>query len=316
MLNVTYFHALKSEISKLQKVVDRSVTISRGYSERTQKILQFLTSHPDENHTQIIADFVKAPRNSVFKTLQRLVKKGLVKRAHRGFWKINQHLLTTSEKCHFVGLHGVGLCFDVPRLGEKLFESGLLLPMELRSGGYYRGRSRRFGADFRLFSNSAYYQERCPVFPVSELMLRYDDALEGLHEFTRGLADVKGAWLNDFEIGLDVDHDLFWFDALNISKIIIYQKHGKARVHVQFNQKHHPLPPSRDTEISMLADLGTAITELQDILETCLRTLCNPLNPNISTACMQRFFRADQHTIKHTFLGHSPLSLKGYHKRE
>lgn len=280
MHHTPYIQALKKEVSNMQ----RSVTNSRGYSDRTWKILQFLAAHPDENQTQIIADFVKAPRNSVFKTLQRLVKKGLVKNPHRGFWMLNHdgplHLLTTSEKCHFVGLHGVGLCFDVPRLGEKLFESGLLLPMELKSGGYYRGRSRRFDADFRLFSNSAYYQEKCPAFPVSELMLRYEDALEGLHDFTKGLADVKGAWLNDFEIGPDVPHNLFFFRYLNIKKIIIYPpekgKHGTARIHVQFNQKEIPLPLDRDTKIFMLADLSTAMTEAQDILEAGIRTFCNP----------------------------------------
>lgn len=248
----------------------------RHFSRRTWKILHYLADHPSENHGKIIAESLKLPYSSVFKTLQRLTQRGLVKKAHKGFWMLNHDFfkspLPPRDLCpslsESIGVHGVGLFAGVPRLGERLFVSGGCV------------RSRVFGADVRLYSDSAYFQEKCPPFPLSELMLRYEDFIETLGDASRDLAEVRNVRLNDYEMGFDMFFDMSLLDLMKVTKIIIYKKNGYARIHIQFNKKNIPLPLTRDTQLTMTTDLYTTMSETETLIDHIFRNLITQ-QPNI-----------------------------------
>jgi len=264
----------------MKNCVNNGSSRGRHFSQRTWKILQYLASHPHENHGKIIAEFLKERYNTVFKTLQRLTKKGLVKNPHKGFWMLNHGFFRPSipprELCQFVCLHGVGLVFDVPKLWERLDEGLIENGTLVKSGPCYRGRSLVFGGDLRLYSNSAYFQWKGPPLSLADLMLLYEDALKTLDYFTRGLAEVKGAWLNDYELGFDEPFDMLLLKYMKMKKITTYLKNDCIRKHIQFNKKGLPLPLNQDTIITMHADLCTSMTEEERLIEQTFRTLLNP----------------------------------------
>jgi len=262
----------------------RSITFSRGVSESTIAALQYLVSHPNGDYVQNIADSINAPYNSTLKLLLRLEKHEVLRHPERGFFTLNHDdpikVSTYLRKCHFVGvggglglcLHGVGLVFDVPGLwGCLRGDVGLV-----RKRNWYPFRSVVFGASVRLYRESVYFQWKAPPFSSDDLVLFYEDGLKTLDYVTGGLAKVKGAWLNDYELGFDRRFDMLLFNYMKMKKIVTYPKKGYIRKHIQFNKKALPLPLDQDTITTMHTDLLTTMTEEERLLEHIFNNKLNP----------------------------------------
>lgn len=228
---------------------DRSVHNTRGArrpSPRTVRILQYLTSRNKLSKAQEIASFVKAPYNSVHRTLRRLVEKGPVKEPLKGFFELNHEdpilLSTYVGDVSILGVHRLGLRAEVPGLFDRLLETGTLLHADLKHVPYYRGRSLVFDADLRLFPDGAYYTRSSEPVLLRDVMLFYADLRRSLAYYTRGLAEPCDVHMADFELGSEAS-DLFYEQP---SRVILYRKRGKVRVHVQFSGEKYPVPLGPD----------------------------------------------------------------------
>ena len=232
-------------------------------SSRTRQILQYLMDNAGPQNCVFMARILNQPYNSVQKTLSRLVRKGLVKKCVRGFYELNHDVLSKIDTFTPYALADVGVCegggkFDrnvlkvhrlgigacVDRLFSRLLETSNLVPFDLKNIGVcYHARSRRFDANVNLYpSGRVYYQRSCAPIPLRSLPLLYEDLVDSVCFFTKGLGELSGVTLHDFELGLDLPlpdgcEDLF----SDVSRFEIYRKKKKARVHVQFS-KDLPLP--------------------------------------------------------------------------
>jgi hypothetical protein len=110
-----------------------------------------------------------------------------------------------------------------------------LLPFELKNiGDCYRSRSLVLDGEVRLFPNgSVNFQRHCEPVPLRNLGLMGEDLDRTVGYLTSGLAHVESVYARSFELGLDVPCSNGLFD--DVSRIEIYRKRKKARIHVQFS---------------------------------------------------------------------------------
>jgi len=139
----------------------------------------------------------------------------------------------------------LGLRAEVPGLFDRLLECGTLVHADLKHVPYYRGRSLVFDADLRLFPDGAYYTRSSEPVLLRDVMLFYEDLRRSLAYHTRGLAEPCDVHMHDFELGVDAP-DLFYEDP---SRIEIYPKRGRVRIHVQLSEEKLQLPLGPDQEM-------------------------------------------------------------------
>jgi len=274
-----------------KKSVDFTSNASRrrGFSKQTYKILQYLATHEGPQNAKILAVSLGIAYKTVHKTLTRLAKKGLVKKVSRGFFEFNHEkpvqtlpfLYPTRQSVDFetgnkhdLGLfsssrlwvHRCGLFARVSDLWGKLKAAGIVFDSDfryLRNTGFYRGRSLVYDAYVRLFSDGAYYQRSCEPIPLESSFLLLEDLRRTLQYYTKGLADLNGVYLNDFEVGRDYA-GLSLPDG--VSRVIFYPKRGKTRVHVQV-KREFPLPLSPKEMEKMKEIFLDAIHEVHKIID-------------------------------------------------
>jgi len=149
---------------------------------------------------------------------------------------------------------------------SKLKAAGVVCDSDfryLRNTGFYRGRSLVYDAYVRLFGDGAYYQRACEPIPLEFAFLLYEDLRRTLQYYTKGLAEVNGASLNDFEVGRDYA-GLSLPDG--VSRVIFYPKRGKVRLHVQVSEEL-PLPLGPE-EIARIKEVFLdAIHEVHKIID-------------------------------------------------
>jgi len=267
--------------------LNRSVDLTSGKrkpSQRTIEILRFLASSKEPKGVREIADLVKGPYKSVHKTLRRLVKKGLVLEPSRGFYAFDHDRL-----CLFgtytgdvsiskggdrgggrtpVQLHRVGLSAPDPRLWDQLLETGSLTYQEHGNLKIWRGRSLVKEADLRVSRRGAYYTRHSEPEDPRALVWFMEDFRKSLGHVTRGLATPEAFYLNDYELGLEIP-DLF---TVPFSRIVIYPKRGRIRIHVQPRGLKLKIPLGPE-EVQSLE------TAMRRILEDLYVSLMNPLEP-------------------------------------
>jgi len=248
-----------------------------------------------------MAERLKQPYNSVLHTLARLEKKGLVEKPVRGFYQLDHKYFSNSANftpypsvyvpssrrvgvfdSNVLKVHRVGLGCTVDRLFPRLLETASLVPFDLKNlGTCYHGRSRRFDANISLFPNgSVYYQRSCAPIPLHSLPLLHEDLLDSVCFFTKGLGEPSSVVLHDFELGLDCPlpdgcEDLF----SDVSRVEIYRKKKKARVHVQFT-KDIPLPLSPQTERELVTEWLDKTDGLVRLLQTAQAKVSKKHLPN------------------------------------
>lgn len=275
---------------------DRSVDFTSGgppFSERTIRILQFLASKDELQRTQEIADSVGISPKTAHKYLRRLVKKGLVLEPLRGLFRFNHDHMAlfipygrevSISRCYRVsplGVHRVGLKAETPGIFDRMLESGSLHVVDLAHVKQYMGRSLVFDADLRISPDSAYYLRACePVLPRT-LPLMLEDLRKSLAYHTRDLVDVKRAYVGDLELGVD-GPDFFYEQP---SRIIIYPKRGRVRIHVEHKDLDlSPLPgPQEETYLRHMyrRDLEDSIVTLTEAWLSICEQIGGPWTPKI-----------------------------------
>lgn len=267
---------------------DRSVHVSNGHRKPAKRTIEIIQVSAATNHSlkaKEIASLVKAPYNSVHKTLRRLVKKGIYREDRNHFFSLIHDDAVKLLECYLslfptysrdvsmLSLHGVGLKANILDLGRHVVAAGRCTPYEWNRGIGCRPKAPFEGGDLRLFNHSAYYQESCDPFPMRNLLLRYERFIRMIDYYTKGLADVQGVYLNDYEYGIDIPFDMFFWNLLDISRIEIYPKKGKLRFHVQFSKRKHRIPLDEDTEQGLETDFITALDDVNYAIHKIIQIL-------------------------------------------
>ena len=229
-----------------EDVSARSEDVS-SYSVRTQQILNFMVEHTEPQQACFLAIQLNQPRKCVHQTLTRLIKKGIVVKTEQGFSLSKDVFAQIYAKSRpirrgrvrefrdLLRVHCVSLVGRVDRLFGRLVDVGTLQGFELRNiGGCYRGRSLVLDGEVRLFPNdSVSFQRHCEPVPLRNLGLMGEDLDRTVGYLTGGLGHVDSVYARGFELGLDVPCSNGLFDG--VSRVEIYRKRKKARIHVQFS---------------------------------------------------------------------------------
>lgn len=229
-----------------EDVSARSEDVSR-YSQRTQAILNFMVEHREPQMACFLALELKQPRKSVHQTLTRLAKKGIVVKTEQGFSLSKDVFVQILAKRlpsrrgrvggvrDLLRVHDVCLVGWVDRLFDRLVDVGTLQSFELKNVGVcYRGRSPVFDGNVSLYRNgSVVFKRGCAPVPLGNVSLMSEDLGRTVDYLTSGLGQCADVFLRQFELGLDLPCSSDLFDG--VSRVEIYRKRRKARVHVEFS---------------------------------------------------------------------------------
>lgn len=274
----------KIDSSRLKRLcvdsADGSVDFTR-FSQLTWDTLAFMLNHPEPQSPQNIAQNVKAPSNTVQKTLTRLYKMNMVKKFCRGFYEVNHDFFinmgnfsTYTKMGGGWGVHCVLLSGGCDGLFSKLLEWGTLVPYDLRNiGTVYKGSSLVYDGMLRLFPGSAHYQRACVPVAFESLGLMYEDFVKSLAFLSGGLAVLDDVRVKTFELG--VDHfpcgDLFGHGLRRIEFYREKRREGECRIHGLYNvDESFPAVLGKEREFRDLwaGDMVKAVGVVEKAVET------------------------------------------------